>query len=107
VPAARAQREVSVRWGSRFVPGGYLAKLATFHHGQQRVTDKGGLRDLIAERIGINSCRDPYDVSFPLVFILHQEIESGYPLLFLILSRDYLLVGFSAHCWLQGKTGRI
>jgi len=101
MPAARAQREVSVRWGSRFVPSGYLAKLATFHNRQQRVTDKGSFCDLIAERIGIHSYRDPYDVSFSLVFILHQQIESGYPLLFLILSRDYLLVGFSAHCWLR------
>ena len=103
MPAAWAQRDVSARRGSRFVLGGYLAKLATSHHRQQSVTDKGGLCDLIAERIGISSCRDPHDVSFPLVFILDQEIESGYPLLLRILSRDYLPVGFSAHCWLQGK----
>ena len=106
IPMARAQREVSVRRGRRFVPSGYLAKLATFHNRQQRARNKGGLCDLVAEHISVNPYRDPDDVSFPLILILNQKVESGYPLLFLILSRDYLLVGFGAHCWLRGKKGR-
>ena len=58
MPVARAQRELSVRRGSRFVPSGYLAKLATFHNRQQRARNKGGLCDLVAEHISVNPYRN-------------------------------------------------